>query len=46
MLVYYEFRRRLDNGDLYRVKTWYFLGIPVYRRWEQLTTHQPVLSRS
>lgn len=44
MLTYYEERRRSDRYDLYKVRSWYFCGVLVYRRWEQLTTRQPLPS--
>lgn len=44
MLTYYEERRRSYLGDLYKVRSWYFCGVLVYRRWEQLTTHNPMPS--
>jgi hypothetical protein len=38
MLIYYEWRKRI-NGDLYKVRSWYLCGLLlIYRRWEQLTT--------
>lgn len=37
MVVYYECRKRI-GADLYKVRTWYLLGlIPLLRRHEQLT---------
>lgn len=40
MLTYFEECRRwpVGYGDLYKVRSWYVLGVLVLRRWEQLTT--------
>lgn len=40
MLSYFEERRRWGFPPvLYKVRTWYVLGVPVLRRWEQLTAN-------
>lgn len=37
MLTYFEERRRVLLSGLYKVRSWYFCGLLVYRRWELLT---------
>lgn len=40
MLSYFEERRRIGFPPCtYKVRTWRFLGIRIYRRWEQLTVN-------
>lgn len=40
MITYFEKRVRLGFPScLYVVRTWYVLGVPVLRRWEQLTVN-------
>lgn len=43
MLTFFEERRR-HNNELYRVRSVYLLGVLVWRRWEQLTTRDPLPS--
>jgi hypothetical protein len=47
MLTYYEERRRIGFPScLYRVRSWYLLGVRVYRRWEQLTVKGTLATES
>lgn len=43
MLTCFEERRRHQN-NLYRVRSVYLFGVLVWRRWEQLTTRDPLPS--